>query len=331
MPPTHPPSVDRPRLRPGLAIAPGQDDGVPVTWVRAGSRILKLRGTGVPRMLSLLDGTRTLEEVCGVLASETPERVAAVVDHLRKNGLLDPTALVSPSFAAQARALCDLGFDGPAVLRAIAAARVVVAGEEPVASAVLRALRRWGMRRAKRAAPGFPHGADLAVITHDADAEEALSVFNANAVRARLPWLLVQAGGFRVRLGPLFLPPETACFVCYARRLDGNMAAYEHHTLFTDALRRPEARLPPRDDVAPGVAILAGELAAAEAVRFLASGTSGLAPVLYGAFADYALTGHTASVHPVLKVPRCAACGTKAAGYPTLRAWMEPYGPEEAP
>ena len=47
-------------------------------------------------------------------------------------------------------------------------------------------------------------------------------------------------------------------------------------------------------------------------------------PSLSGAFADYSLLTHTTTVHRVLKLPRCPACGTEAWGHPTIRAWMEP-------
>jgi hypothetical protein len=73
------------------------------------------------------------------------------------------------------------------------------------------------------------------------------------------------------------------------------------------------------------VASLVAELVALEAVRFVASRASTVQPVLYGKCLEYALLSLTGTIHRILKLPRCPACGVRARGLPMVRTWMEPY------
>jgi bacteriocin biosynthesis cyclodehydratase domain-containing protein len=166
----------------------------------------------------------------------------------------------------------------------------------------------------------------VTVVALDTEQPQLLDAINAWALRVRAPWLLLSAGGFVARVGPLFVPRETACSACYRARLDANVSSYDRYISVMAPIRAGRVARARADDLDPAIAAIAASLAALEVVLFFAAraSESQVRPSLYGAFADYSLLTHTTTVHRVLKLPRCPACGTQAWGQPTIRAWMEP-------
>ncbi len=328
------------RLRQGITIVPGSDQHPDTTWVMVNSRVLRLRGESARRILAAIDGTRTLEEIGAALGGASPTEVGAVVDRLRRSGLLEPEG--SGSFAMPAslvRALSDQGADGVAVAAEMARARVAVVGEGVSSCIVAGALERAGCGRILPVAPQAgdedapPTGlaeADVAVVALDGSDPDTLARFNRIALRLDLPWILQEAYGFEIRVGPFFLPRQTACWNCYERRLEANAPGSMERRAIRAAQRSHGGRQALADDIPPGVAMAGAEVCAVEIVRFFASRVSDITPELYGAFADYSLLTHRATPHRVLRLPRCPACGVRASGLPTVRAWMEPYDYREA-
>jgi len=330
------------RLRPGLTVIPGAPGDPGVMWVRINARVLRLRGGGVRAVLELIDGTRTLEDVCRDAGAPGSPEIAALVERFRRHGFLEPELNAdheegppgtSAGTAPLLRALMDQGAEAAAVATELREGRVAILGTGCLGDAVRSALERCGMTHlgtypAERA--GSPElereivEADVAVVAPDAGDPEWIEWFNAVALRGRLPWLLVAVDGFDLRLGPFILPGETACYVCHARRLDANSTAFAQQAAVRDAVRRGGVRVAPPDNLVPGVALLAGELCAFEVARFFAGRVSAVAPALHDHFVDYSLTSHRAAPHRVLKLPRCPACGARASGHPTIRAWMDP-------
>jgi bacteriocin biosynthesis cyclodehydratase domain-containing protein len=322
------------RLRPGLTIVPGGDDDPDATWAMINSRVLRLRGESARRLLAAIDGTRTLEGVAEALGAASPAALAAAVERLRSFGLLEPEG--SEAFAALSplvRALADLGADGVAVAAELARARVAVVGDGALGRAVGAALEGAGVGGVVHLAPpagdeDAPAGlleADAAVAALDAGDPDTLARLNALALRLELPWIQLEARGFELRVGPFFLPGQTACWTCYESRLEANAPGSPERRAVRAAQQRSGAPQAPADDVTPGVAGTGAEICALEVVRFFAARVSEVAPELYGAFADYSLLAHRAAPHRVLRLPRCPSCGVRASGLPTVRAWMEPY------
>jgi ribosomal protein S12 methylthiotransferase accessory factor len=328
------------RLRPGLTIAPEGAEDPGITWVKINSRVLRLRGESVRQILAAIDGTRTLEELAMALGVASPADLAAAVDRLRSFGLLEPEGcetLASP--APLVRALADLGADGVAVAAELARARVAVVGEGVLGHAVGAALERAGMGAVLRLAPSAGDDddpppslveADAAVVALDADRPDTLARFNALSLRLDVPWIQLEARGFEVRVGPFFLPRQTACWTCYDHRVEANASGYQERRAMRAAQRRSGALQAPADDVTPGTAAIGAEICALEVVRFFAARVSEITPELHGAFADYSLLAHRAAPHRVLRLPRCPSCGVRASGHPTVRAWMEPYDYRDA-
>ena len=158
--------------------------------------------------------------------------------------------------------------------------------------------------------------ADLVVVALERADVRLGHLLNRICLRARTPWLVTTVDGNLGLVGPLFSPPDSACYNCYRALADAaspqsEMAArYRRH-----ALRRGAAGFAP--GLPAYVEILSGYTSMA-AVRFLVEGSSfALARVLVFNFEQMVL-----ETEDVLKLPRCPVCGMGKASY------RSPFAPE---
>lgn len=254
---------------------------------------------------------------------------------------------------------------GDALPATLAALRVDVIGDGggELARATVRTLRRSGVdgvrrvhlhhrsrgERVRRAAAtgraptdGVPNGegrergaARVCVAALDTDSDGVLRSLNRQMLTRGRPWLPVQLRGRTVRIGPFIQPYDGPCYECFYRRLaaasspaKSTTAEFPHHG--AAAMRNPT---PGADPVRPSLVRIAAELAALEVVAYAlgcapeaATLAHALGPTLTECFVDYSPLEASAEWHAVLRLPRCPACGPRARGLPTVRAWMEPYG-----
>ncbi len=317
-------------LRPGLTVVPGVNGDGDATYLRLGSRIVRLRGRGARQILALLDGSRSLADICEQVPASQHQTIAGVIADFRRQGLLEPKPAEDAGRQPLLRAITDLGADGSAVLAELAGGRVTVTDDGILGEVVTAALERWGVGRIDTrpldAGTEDPEkeAVDVTILAHDGSDPRVTERFNDLALRRRMPWLSLRVRGLGARLGPFILPGETPCYQCFRRRLEANSATYEDRLTVRRAIGEGRVEPRPADDLVPGVATMAAELCAFEIVRFYANRVSAaVAPTLYGHFVDYSLAAHSAVPHRVLKLPRCPACGPKASGRPTIRTWME--------
>jgi bacteriocin biosynthesis cyclodehydratase domain-containing protein len=112
---------------------------------------------------------------------------------------------------------------------------------------------------------------------------------------------------FTVELGPLVVPGQTACYVCYELRRKA-----------AEPKPGPDDEEPPPGT--PALAFAAGvPLLALEIVKIL---TRTAFPVTRGKLWRLGLFDGSVGVHPVLKLPRCPACGVHRRT-PPRRIWEE--------
>jgi bacteriocin biosynthesis cyclodehydratase domain-containing protein len=144
--------------------------------------------------------------------------------------------------------------------------------------------------------PPPDHLAVICIAT--AEDQAALPDLNTRMLEAATPWLLVDArAGTPSLVGPLFVPPDTACLECLRRRragLTGHPA--EYRTLLADRLAGPPG--PWQRHLLLGLAagIVLGWVLAAD-------------PWLPGACFELGVAqGPTVRRHEVLAVPGCPAC-----------------------
>jgi bacteriocin biosynthesis cyclodehydratase domain-containing protein len=291
--------VDRPHLAPWYRIADLGD----ALAVEHGQAVVRLDGAAarklVPRLLPLLDGTRTVDEIVECLG----ERIRPAVEHalqvLAERRLLLEGPSQPDGEHTVARFLAALVRKPEAELGgALAAARVAVAGAGPMAAEAVRALRGAGVGEVVRADWTAVPACDLAVAAPAPEEVDRLGSWNRSALAARTTWLqLLPFDGRFAAVGPLFVPYETCCHACYRLRRRANVP---YPTEFESVESVPTAAATPP----PLQAAIAG-LGALVAARWLAAADPALPGRLYAL--DVRQVPEL-TVHHVYRVPRCSAC-----------------------
>ncbi|HET7460516.1 MAG TPA: TOMM precursor leader peptide-binding protein, partial [Longimicrobium sp.] len=259
-----------------------------------------LTGEVYARLAPLLDGTRsTAQLVREARERATPAEVHYAVDRLSSRGYLREAA---PGIPAPAQAFWDaLGADPAATAARLESATATVhALGSAGGAAVGGALRALGVRVRARG------GADLEVVLVDDYLHPGLAAVNRRALRRDVPWLLARPAGLAPWIGPLFVPGETACWRCLARRLEGNRAV-------AGLVRRSRGLAEPVFPPAPALEATAGaaaQLVAAQAARWLALGRG---DPLTGALAVLDPLGLSITHHPLRRRPQCPECGSGGA------------------
>lgn len=253
----------------------------------------------LPRLLPLLDGSRTEREIVGAVGSRVAPAVRNALELLADHGLL---AEGPPAAAGRtARAACylaQLSAEAPAeIARRLGEARVHVEGDGELVRAVERLLRRSGVRRA-----GPKERAGLVLTAAEVEGAAVLERRNARAIEDGVPWLPLGCfDGRSACVGPLIVPDETACYRCLALRRDACSPGASE--------LRPLRVVPIRATVAPPLLALVAALAAERAIRWLGIRD----PALPGALATIDTGGGLRIREDVLlRVPRCPACSPSA-------------------
>lgn len=278
-----------------------------------GGTLVTLEGRAVrallPRLLPLLDGSRTLEEVTDVLGPAATPAVERAVALLAEHGLLadgrpgepDGTPLTAAaSYAAAVTRRTTVA----AASEALRAATVLVLGSGAGAEATAGQLEQAGFLHVERRPVDGPAEADDFVLAAPSAHELGeLATVNRRRLDEGGAWIQVLPyDGRHLVVGPLFLPGTSACRACYVTRR-GACSGYEDDFDLLDA-RPPRAVVPPALDVA------AGALAAVLALRWCTVRDPAL-PGCFYALEPGAILG--LSHHRLLRVPRCRACGTQRA------------------
>jgi bacteriocin biosynthesis cyclodehydratase domain-containing protein len=148
---------------------------------------------------------------------------------------------------------------------------------------------------------------DLLIYSPDRFDEAVCRRLNDLCLSRSVPLLIYRRRSFDVELGPLVVPRQTACYVCYDLRrkaaLSESEALMEAGELDPGSLSFP----------------VGAEWLALEAVKFL---TRVAEPVTRGRLSRFNVLTGLMTVHPVLKLPRCPACGVHRCR-PTRKLWEE--------
>jgi bacteriocin biosynthesis cyclodehydratase domain-containing protein len=130
---------------------------------------------------------------------------------------------------------------------------------------------------------------------------------NETCLQYALPLLVYRRRGAEVEVGPMVIPRDTACYVCYERRRQATMSPLERQR---DADSSDVGHL----NFALGVDYLAMDV-----IKFL---TDAIEPVTRGRMMRLNFASGIPELHPVLKLPRCPACGVHKS-HPKRRLWEE--------
>jgi ribosomal protein S12 methylthiotransferase accessory factor len=155
---------------------------------------------------------------------------------------------------------------------------------------------------------------DFAVLCPDHTNPAEYAAFNTTALASKTMWTSARFAGFEFHIGPTVIPRETPCFECLRLRISSNIADYGEHAQLEEYLTHHRLR-----DVSlaltPGAGLLALEVL--KGVTWFA------APATYARLYVLNLLTMQSELHPILKIPRCPACGRPAMPRPTVHAWQQ--------
>ena len=265
------------------------------------------------------------EAVAGIFAAKRRPRFNPLIVHVQDRAQAEAFA----EFSAQARALADAFWPGAltlvlprradsalsllvsagldtVALRApahVLARQLIVETGRPIAAPSANASGRVSPTTAAHVAEELGDAAarerpSLAVVAPAAHQIGALPAWNRGAVAAQVPWLFASADfGTQGFAGPLFLPPETGCYECFARRR-------QSHSFLKDNFDNLDGGLRAGDAPFFFIDLLAG-LATSLSARWLVSSD----PIIPGR-CQVIDAGRICEVstHLLYKVPRCTVC-----------------------
>lgn len=288
--------MERPRLKPGIAIAAHGDDAAlakgPGTFVRYQAEGV---GLALPRFAAALNGQRTLADAARE-AGIPLDDAQSILETLDADRLVEDAASTSAAPPGAAGALfAHLTRDPAAAIARIHNARFLVSGEGSVADAARATLKEFG---AKHVATGdAPEGHDHVLLLSDAPDSKRFLRMNDACLTAKVAWTSAFIDGFEATVGPTVIPWETACWRCYQLR------AFGAHPQMDRAMAMDSTRVGPTH--LPSSATIVGSWAA-QAAALTTSRV--VAPPLGGAVTRVDLLGLRATRHRVLRLPRCPAC-----------------------
>lgn len=265
----------------------------------------------LPTLLPLLDGARTVDELCELMGPAVRPAVENALALLAERGLLTagPQRTQDPDRRRLAESLAaeSVREDGiDEIAGRLEQATVSLLGDGLALDGLARLLQRSAVGSVRGEAPAELR-ASLVVVGPGGDR----AAWNRLALERGGDWLpFGELDGGAVTVGPLIVPNETACFECLVLRRESTSGCARELALFRGS--PPPA---PRPSVLAAATALAAELV----VRWLGTRDPSLPGAL---FTVRSLDGISVDTHRVLRVPRCSAC-SRVAGVAQPSPWHE--------
>lgn len=237
----------KPRVLPGLVVIP-MEDGLMVEG--AGERqVFRGRNSTIflPRLMELMDGTRTLAEIAEAFPRISPAHVVQATALLYTRGLLEDLEETPPAdgpwddelfkFLARHVDVTRVNRNIYEGMTRLAEARVIITGPEFYGKLLADELNKAGINTTVGySARGEISAVDLDDITAEnfdmivaigsgADGEALFETVNGISYEERLPWLRVHLAEDHTSIGPMFRVPETPCYECFSALNRGGEAS----------------------------------------------------------------------------------------------------------
>jgi bacteriocin biosynthesis cyclodehydratase domain-containing protein len=157
-------------------------------------------------------------------------------------------------------------------------------------------------------------GSEFAVLCRDHFDPAEYEVFNLTALATRTPWTSARMSGFEFHMGPTVLPFATCCFRCFELRQKSNLPDPGEYAVVERFLSHQRLR---SETLAftPGAGLVALEV--------LKAITWFMTPAACDHLYVLDLLTMQSTLHPMLKIPRCTACGRAGQPRPTIHAWQQ--------
>ena len=243
-----------------------------VTLVDLGDSRMQLRGAEFSLTLqhplfietfqsvqTLLDGQRTVEEILSARDPKyLPTTITFLLKMLRANGVLQegavsPPSPLTPENLAENESLVQFFshyvLDPVATLALLQQARVVLIGSDSMTSQVRKSLTSMGFGSlkeieglSKKAAydPSQFHKevidqlkeADFLIACKDTTDHRFFQTINTVCFETQTRWMHVSFNGTKGIMGPTIVPYQSACYVCYDKRLASNTLDLQGHLAY---------------------------------------------------------------------------------------------------
>lgn len=296
-------------------------------------------GTGGPpcyveEVLQRVDGVSPLRELLKDADDLDASFVVGVLLRLRQMGIVELLPATGEATDSHFAAFLKRLFPGleDDELRLLKECRVVVPGTSSLSREIKRHLSEIGIEidEAKKWLDSAEeidsrssiedwlessHATDL-IVHCDNSINVSKSELNRLLLAKGIAWLPISVGVLELSVGPMIVPGETCCYECYRSRRASNSRNWDQLSKIS-LVEETTCRSVPRH-FPPWVSIASAIASVAIISRLL--GKSSPQRSLLGH--EWVMSANTLSarLHPVLKVPRCRACG-RLGSIPETSPW----------
>lgn len=294
-------------IRPQLVYAPAGKQGRP--HFRGGDdHIIPIEYTAEPSLLDALcelfqrsEITFTVDQIIRLLPDHNPDDIQETINQLRASGILwEPPLPDGHEFLWQY--LSRFTADTESLKNKLMHSRVYLWGDGEGRAEIIETLHLHCLpTEVGISAPTC--SADIIIALSGFDDENHFEVINEYCLLNNLPWLCVtRSGPASARIGPLFIPGETACYGCLSARMASNRA---YHVAYANFRQTPPPGCARAGLWGKSHARFVASIIAMECIRFLL----GLEPArLIGTAGFWDMSSWEYSNEPVMKLPGCPAC-----------------------
>lgn len=295
--------LQRPQLKPSLRYQVVPMEGV-VLLSEHGQTVL--HGECACRLVPLLDGTHTIEEILHLLLDHfSGAQVMQALAGLHKQGCL---IMRPPSLPPEQSIFWEgIGVNPEQASQRLQAMTVKIITVGDIDSSPLQALLTSlgiDVQHARADEDRSEEGSerDCWLVLAADYASPQLEAVNRKALASNTPWLLVKPVGREVWLGPLFIPEETGCWTCLAQRLKAGRKAERFLEKDIGAGSVPV----PLQAALPSTLHTAWSLVATEIAKWIGGG---IAQLLAGHLVTFDTGTLTTQRHVLTRRPQCPGCG----------------------
>jgi thiazole/oxazole-forming peptide maturase SagC family component len=276
----------------------------------------------------LLDGQRTVEEI--VSSSDPkylPTTITFLLKMLRANGILQegvippPPSQLTPENLIENENLVQFFshfvLDPAGTLALLHKARVALIGSDSIKNRIQQGLLGMGFgslieieglsnktaydpSQLHKEVIGQMKEVDFLIACRDTADYRFFQTLNAVCLETGTRWMHVSISGTKGLMGPTIIPRQSACYVCYDKRVASNASELESYLAYQNQIH-PSAH---EGFLNPLWSTLA-EQVTLEVARII----SGFAPPkTVGRLYEFETTTPLVEGHDVLRLPRCPAC-----------------------
>ena len=278
----------------------------------------------------LLDGQRTVEEIVSSRDPKyLPTTITFLLKMLRANGVLQegvvsPPPPLTPENLKENETLVQFFshyvLDPVGTLALLHKARVALIGSDSITSRIHKGLLGMGFgslieieglsaktaydpTQLHKEVIGQLKEVDFLIVCQDTTDHRFFQTLNAVCHETGTRWMHVAISGTKGLMGPTIIPHQSACYVCYDKRVASNASELQSYLAY-----QKQTELSKNEGFLNPLWSTLAEQVTLEVARII----SGFAPPkTIGRLYEFEATTPLVEGHDVLRLPRCPACNLK--------------------